>query len=67
MSSFALSVAFFIATIRAKMPPNWVEFAGDEAAFLKRQLDEAVQELDYRYLNDIIKIPTDENITRWIR
>ncbi|NGX16026.1 6-pyruvoyl tetrahydropterin synthase [Wenzhouxiangella sp. XN24] len=57
----------FVARLRAALPENWVDFPGDEASFLERQLAECVGHLDYRLLNEIINVPTDENIARWVR
>lgn len=45
---------------RARVPP-----AAGGAAVAAR-LCEAVAPLDYRLLNDVIELPTDENIARWI-
>jgi len=45
---------------------HWANFPGDEPNFLENRLKDCVQNLDYRYLNDVIGIPTDENLARYI-
>jgi 6-pyruvoyltetrahydropterin/6-carboxytetrahydropterin synthase len=40
--------------------------AGAAADLLDQRLADAVQPLDYSYLNDRIAVPTDENLARWI-
>jgi 6-pyruvoyltetrahydropterin/6-carboxytetrahydropterin synthase len=57
----------FTAHIRACLPPGWASFAGAETDDLQRALTQCVQNLDYRFLNEEVKIPTDENLARWIR
>lgn len=47
----------FLATVRAN----------EEADRLAARLREAVAPLDYAFLNDLIAVPTDENIARWVR
>ncbi len=47
----------FLATVRAR----------EDAAVLAARLREAVAPLDYAHLNELITVPTDENIARWIR
>ena len=57
----------FVARVRAAMPSSWVDFPGDDAPFLERQLSSCIRHLDYQLINEIINVPTDENIARWIR
>ena len=40
---------------------------GSEHLFLKEKLTSVVKDLDYNHLNNLIKIPTDENLARWIQ
>lgn len=57
----------FIARIRTRLgTETWADFPGDEPRFLESRLKDCVRDLDYRYLNDIISVPTDENISRYI-
>jgi 6-pyruvoyltetrahydropterin/6-carboxytetrahydropterin synthase len=57
----------FMAKLRARLPPDWGAFAGDEVDRLRAQLTAALAPLDYRSLNDRIAQPTDENLARWLR
>lgn len=57
----------FLARVRADLPPDWAPYPGGEGGALAGALTAAVQDLDYRYLNERLDIPTDENLARWIR
>jgi len=57
----------FHARIRAALPVDWAPFPGAETETLEEKLAHCVHRLDYRFLNEHIAIPTDENIARWIR
>jgi 6-pyruvoyltetrahydropterin/6-carboxytetrahydropterin synthase len=57
----------FIATIRAELPLDWAGFAGAEIELLAERLQAVIAPLDYRWLNDHLPVPTDENLARWIR
>jgi 6-pyruvoyltetrahydropterin/6-carboxytetrahydropterin synthase len=57
----------FLAKALAVMPDNWCEHPGDEADYLKRKLEDCIQQLDYSFLNDELPVPTDENLSRWVR
>jgi 6-pyruvoyltetrahydropterin/6-carboxytetrahydropterin synthase len=57
----------FVAKVRAKLTDRWGAFPGDEVDKLRSQLVRAIAPLDYRSLNDTLKQPTDENLTRWLR
>ena len=57
----------FQARVRAALPPGWASFQGAESDELEMALKERVQPLDYRFLNEQITEPTDENIARWVR
>jgi 6-pyruvoyltetrahydropterin/6-carboxytetrahydropterin synthase len=57
----------FLARVRAKLDGElWADFPGDEPNFLRRRLHDCVRAFDYRYLNEIVSIPTDENLARYI-
>jgi 6-pyruvoyltetrahydropterin/6-carboxytetrahydropterin synthase len=57
----------FVARVRAALPAGWASFSGAETDNLIERLREAVGPLDYRLLNDVIDVPTDENIARWLQ
>ena len=56
----------FIANVIANVPPGWSEFNGSECHDLQERLARCVGTLDYRLLNDLVSVPTDENIAAWI-
>ena len=57
----------FMATVRADLPAEWVNFPGAEVAQLRKALQTATGSLDYRCLNDFLDVPTDENLARWLK
>jgi 6-pyruvoyltetrahydropterin/6-carboxytetrahydropterin synthase len=57
----------FIARVRAEIPDDWARFQGDETLALKEALQNCVAPLDYNDLNSHLAIPTDENLSRWVR
>ncbi len=58
----------FIAKARAQLGvKSFADFPGGEPAFVKQRLEQCVAGLDYRYLNDIVHVPTDENLARYLR
>lgn len=57
----------FSARLFADLPRGWNSFKGGESEVLSRELQHAVAPLNYSSLNDLIEIPTDENIIRHIR
>ena len=57
----------FRARVRAALPPAWAPFAGAATGQLTEALKECIGALDYRDLNAILPIPTDENLARWVR
>lgn len=57
----------FVAKVRADLPSDWAAFRGGETDELRERVTECVSLLDYRHLNDIVSIPTDENLARWLR
>lgn len=56
----------FLATVRVRFESDVGSLNGTEVESLHRQLSDCVAELDYRYLNDYLPIPTDENLARWL-
>ena len=57
----------FVAKIRVKHNGiAWADFPGDEPNFLRERLERCVRVLDYCCLNDVIDVPTDENLARYI-
>lgn len=57
----------FLAKVRARLPSGWASFPGGEVGDLRARLADTLAPLDYRYLNEQVSDPTDENIARWIR
>jgi 6-pyruvoyltetrahydropterin/6-carboxytetrahydropterin synthase len=57
----------FTAKIRAQLPAEWTPFAGGEVDALRETLVATLEPLDYRFLNDTLEQPTDENLARWLR
>ena len=57
----------FTARVRVELPAGWAPFPGGETAALAWTLQACVAELDYRDLNALLPIPTDENLARWVR
>lgn len=58
----------FLAKVRAAAPPAaWAPFPGADAGFLGELFAEVVRPLDYQDLNEILPLPTDENLARWVR
>tara|TARA_Y100001960_G_C14752795_1_gene869466 strand:- start:398 stop:1492 length:1095 start_codon:yes stop_codon:yes gene_type:complete len=56
----------FNAKIRANLPSDWASFTGSESKDLQSIIKQSVDPIDYSFLNDLIAIPTDENIARWL-
>ena len=56
----------FVAKTRKKLKDS--DVAGGSAILDEEQLllETLTSQLDYRYINDIIDIPTDENFARWL-
>ncbi len=65
--SYRLHGHSFVAKIRAALPDGWAPFPGGETDALRAALAASVERLDYRYLNDLVEVPTDENLARWLR
>lgn len=57
----------FVAKVRAELPRGWSAFPGGETDQLRESVAACVSLLDYRNLNDIVSVPTDENLARWLR
>jgi len=57
----------FVARVWAEPPPSWAAFAGAEVETLGECLDRSVGDLDYRFLNELLSVPTDEELARWLR
>ena len=57
----------FVAQVRADLPDGWGPYPGGEVAALQQRLQACTAQLDYRLLNDILPLPTDENLARWLR
>jgi 6-pyruvoyltetrahydropterin/6-carboxytetrahydropterin synthase len=57
----------FLARVRAELPAGWSSFPGGETDALAAALAACVAELDYRHLNQVLPVPTDENLARWVR
>jgi 6-pyruvoyltetrahydropterin/6-carboxytetrahydropterin synthase len=49
------------------LPTGWAPFPGSETDALSTALDACVDALDYRDLNEVLPVPTDENLARWVR
>lgn len=56
----------FSATVFAEPGSEGAAWPGGEVAALTRRLEECVAPLNYALLNDVVEIPTDENLARWI-
>ncbi len=57
----------FFARVRAALPTGWAPFLGGETELLESRVASCVDTLDYRFLNEQIAVPTDENIARWLK
>ena len=56
----------FLAQVRAFLPENWIIFPGTETSLLEKALTLCVDSIDYSYLNNVLPVPTDENLARWV-
>jgi 6-pyruvoyltetrahydropterin/6-carboxytetrahydropterin synthase len=65
--SYRLHGHSFIARLRARLPEDWAGFSGAEVDALQHRLQRCVAVLDYDLLNNHLAVPSDENLTRWIR
>jgi 6-pyruvoyltetrahydropterin/6-carboxytetrahydropterin synthase len=57
----------FIARIRAELPQGWAPFDGGETEALHGALAAAIEPFDYADLNELLSVPSDENLARWLR
>jgi 6-pyruvoyltetrahydropterin/6-carboxytetrahydropterin synthase len=57
----------FTARVWAAPDASWAPFAGAEVETLEQCLERAVGDLDYRFLNELLSVPTDEELARWLR
>lgn len=65
--SKALHGHSFGVRIRTALGNGWAPYVGGEVDALQFELERSVSPLDYSLLNDRLPIPTDENLTRWIK
>lgn len=56
----------FMAKVRCAIPQEEAVFPGGEVGQLQEALGSGIHLLDYRFLNDHLDQPTDENIARWL-
>ncbi|MCB2427121.1 6-pyruvoyl trahydropterin synthase family protein [Methylophaga pinxianii] len=56
----------FHAKLRVEIDPDDNSRNGTEVESLYQRLKDCVAELDYKFLNDYLSVPTDENLARWI-
>lgn len=57
----------FAARVRAAPGTGWTPFPGAETDILRERLQSCIAPLDYALLNDLVEVPTDENLARWVR
>ena len=57
----------FLARVRAILPDDLVTFPGSEVDDLHQALNKQISALDYKYLNEIIAIPTNENTPSMVK
>lgn len=57
----------FVAQVRAALPAAWGGYRGAELAALRAHLAQAVEPLDYAYLNTLLEQPADEQLACWLR
>jgi 6-pyruvoyltetrahydropterin/6-carboxytetrahydropterin synthase len=57
----------YLAKVRTAIAPERATFPGAEASDLHERLAACMAPLDYRFLNDHLPHPTDENLARWVR
>lgn len=57
----------FTARIRAALPEGWAPWQGAEVTELTQRLRACASEMDYRLLNELLPVPTDENLARRLR
>ena len=57
----------FHARVRAELPTGWGGLSGGETDALVSELERCTAALNYQDLNQVLEVPTDENLARWIR
>lgn len=57
----------FLARARVQLPDDGSTQASRDPSDLRAALAQCVERLDYRDLNEVLPIPTDENLARWVR
>jgi 6-pyruvoyltetrahydropterin/6-carboxytetrahydropterin synthase len=57
----------FLARMITRLPTDWADPSGSESVQISDLFGRAVAPLDYSLLNDLIVVPTDENLARWLR
>ena len=57
----------FLARVRAELASGWAPFPGGETDALRESLSRCAATLDYQALNEILPVPTDENLARWVQ
>jgi 6-pyruvoyltetrahydropterin/6-carboxytetrahydropterin synthase len=57
----------FEAKVRAALASGWSGFAGGELDQLRARLEQCVEPLDHRLLNEQLELPSDENLARWVK
>jgi 6-pyruvoyltetrahydropterin/6-carboxytetrahydropterin synthase len=56
----------FLGSVHCALLEGLATYPGGEIDTIKARLKPQIQKLDYSFLNDLIDVPTDENIARWI-
>ena len=57
----------FLARMISHQPADWTESQGNTSQQIRELFNKTIAPLDYSFLNDVIKVPTDENLARWAR
>ncbi len=57
----------FRASVCAELPVGWAAFPGGETGQLGAALDDCVGALDYQDLNELLAVPSDAHLARWVR
>jgi 6-pyruvoyltetrahydropterin/6-carboxytetrahydropterin synthase len=57
----------FLARMVTECPNNSTESVSDKSNQIKDLFGKTVARLDYALLNDLMEVPTDENLARWVR
>jgi len=57
----------FVAGVFTDMSGRKPSYRGGEVPFLQKRLDGCLEELTYKVLNDVMALPDDGNLARWLR